>query len=178
MADAIVAAADAEQKKLEGASGKTDNPKTWSDDDVKAIIAERDKAKEKARKYDDDKKKVEEAKAIEEGRQNEVIVTQRQELETLRAYKTQRDEAEKLEREQLLGKIKDEDDKKIAEALPTVGLVRQYVAKIESQQAGPSGSRGAKSVPLDANPYKALPNETMSDWQRRIGKLKEPGGKK
>ena len=172
MADAAVVTTEVEQKKPDGTSGKTDNPKMWSDDDVKVIIAERDKAKEKARKYDDDKKKAEEAKAIEEGRLKEVLEGQKRELEELRAYKTQRDEAEKLEREELMGKIKDDKDKEIATDLPSVDLVRKYVEKIESQTGGPSPARGAKAATQDANPYKALEGETYTEWQRRRDKLK------
>lgn len=169
MADAIVA--DATQRQADAVSGNAGNVKVWSDDEVKKIIEERDKAKEKVRKREEEEKKQKDEKAIEEGRLKDVLTERETEVKELRAYKAQRDVAEKLERDELLAKIKDEGDKKIAEVL-SVDLLRQYVAKIESQSGGPSGAKGAKGASQDASPFKALPNETYSAYQTRLNKFK------
>lgn len=170
-AEAAEKAKAEEAKKAAEAAGKKSDDKTWSDDEVKKIIAERDKAKEKLRVQDEEKRKAEEAKAIEEGKLKEVLASKETLLAEVQAKLTAYQEAEKADRETLLSQIKDEGDKKIGSELSTANL-RLYVEKI-SKTSGPSEKRGALGGgDGDDSPYKRKSGETYQQYDARIAKLK------
>ena len=160
--------AEAAKKALDEASKKGE--KTWPDSEVKEIIAERDKAKERARKYDEEKKKAEEAKAIEEGKLKEVLAQKEARLAEVEAKAKVYEEQEKAQREELMAKIKDEGDKKIAAEL-SVGNLRLFVDKLDPK-AGPSGIKGARGSSDQDNPYVRRDGESYPTYQTRIDKLR------
>lgn len=184
MADATdveKAKADAEAKEtaelLEKVKAK--GLKLYSDEEMKESIKRRDEALKKLDKFEEAEKKSKENKLLEEKKYEELVRTKTVELETQQLEKktlTEKvkayEEREQKEREELLAKIKDDKDKEIAQALPSIDLVRKYVEKIESQSGGPSPARGAKGSSQDASPYKSLEGETYTDYQRRLNKLK------
>lgn len=157
-----------QQKSAEQVSEKQPvQAKVWSDDEVKKIIEERDNAKRKLRKIDEDTQKAAESKAIEEGKLKEVLEKQTAELESLRKFKESKDVEEIAVRESALTKLSDED-KEIAKELSTPKLL----AYVEKQTKQPPPFNG-KGKPTEApNPLAALPGETYQAWQRRIESAK------
>ena len=189
MADATdvdKAKADAEAKEAQELLEKikAKGLKLYSDEEMKESIRRRDEALKKLDKFEAEEKKSKEAKLLEEKKYEELVKTKSSELEReqlekkslaekVKAY----EEREQKERDELLATIKDDKDKEIASALPSVDLVRKFVEKIESQTGGPSTARGVKTATQDASPFKALEGESYTEYQRRLGKLKQERGR-
>lgn len=138
VADATKAKADAEASK-----------KTYTEEQMKELIAERDKAKEKLRKIDEDRKKFEDAKLIEEGKTKELLaqrdaelVEARKEAEEAKAYK-----AQKL---QSLMSMLSDDDKEFAEGM-NLEKLEKFVEKQTktTQQANPPNGQWKPGAKLE-----------------------------
>ncbi len=98
-------AADAAKAKAEAEAGK----KTYSEEQMKELIAERDKAKEKLRKIDEEKKKLDEQRLVDEGKTKELLTQRESELLEARKKAEKLDTYEKTRREILEGKLLDDD---------------------------------------------------------------------
>ena len=126
--------ADAEVKVKADAEASKSATKTYSEEQFKELIVERDKAKDKLRKIEEDRKKAEEAKAIEEGKLKEVLASKEAELavanKKAEAYEAQQ---QKL-RESYLSKLSDED-KELASDIHDLDKLKKFVDKITPQQA-------------------------------------------
>jgi hypothetical protein len=143
--------------------------KTWADDEVRNIIAERDKAKAKLRKVEEDEQKALEAKAIEEGRLKEVLGTQKAELEQLRKFKEAKDAEESTLREQALAKLTDEDKRIVAE-LSTPNLLAFVERQTRQLKQPPAPNKGA-AVDGPEGSVQPLPGETNEQYAVRMKKI-------
>ena len=179
-ADAAKAKADAEAKETQGLleNLKAKGLKIYSDDEMKEAIKRRDEALRRLDKFEADEKKAKEGKLLEEKKYEELARSKSSELEReqlekkalaeeLKVFK----EREAKELEELLAVIKDENHKVIAQALPSIDFVRKYVESLEPK-GGPSTTRGARVASSESDPYKMIPKETYSEYQRRIQKIK------
>jgi len=126
------AKADAEAKAKADAEASKSATKSYSEEQFKELIAERDKAKEKLRKIEEDKKKAEETKAIEEGKLKEVLASKEAELaaanKKAEAYEAQQTKL----RESYLSKLSDED-KELASDIHDLDRLKKFVDKISPQ---------------------------------------------
>ncbi len=127
--------ADDAEKPAADAEAKLSEIKTYSDEYVKELIAERDKAKEKARKFDEEKRKAEEAKAIEEGRLKEVLAEKERKLAELEQLQTQVAEERKARRESLIKKLPQD---MIEFAPDDLAKLEKFVEKNSTAQPAPS----------------------------------------
>ena len=130
------AAADAAKAKADAEAGN----RTYTEAQMKELIAERDKAKEKLRKIDEEKKKLEDQKLIDEGKTKELLSQReaelaeaRKEAEEAKQYKTQK-------REQLLSKLSD-DDKEFAD-----GMNLEKLEKFVDKQTGTNNTQQSQSA--------------------------------
>lgn len=151
-----------DEQKPPADAGTEKQSKTYTEDYVKELIAERDKAKEKARKYDEEKKKIEEAKAIEDGRLKELL--QQKESENL----SLKERAEKYElsqnklREQALARITDSELKKVAEKLPSVEDVISFAETISKQKLSVHNTKDATVPPMETK------FTNIAEWQKYL----------
>jgi len=142
--------------------------KTFDEAEVKKIIEERDKAKAKLRKIDEDARKAEEEAALARGEHEKVIASQREKLEALEKFKAQKDAEEQAERDSLLAKLSD-DDKEIASDLSTAKL-RAYVEKQSKQKASALNTKGA-AADTEQGSVDILPGEKPADYLARMQKI-------
>ena len=168
---------DGEQGKPDGEPGKEVTPsKTYSEEEFKKVVAERQEVKEKLRKIEEEKKADAEKKALEEGKLKELLEAKNAELETERKARQEAsskaekyEEQQKLLREQALSRIPDEQMRSIAGKLPDLSDVVAFADKYESEnRGGPANGKGAKKA-AESNPLRRLPGESFTDYQRRVG---------
>lgn len=98
-------AAEAARLKAEAEAKEKAQSKTYSEEHVKELIAERDKAKEKLRKIEDAEKKAAEEKAIQEGKLKEVLASKEKELSDVQLKLKEYEAKETKQREALLSKL-------------------------------------------------------------------------
>jgi hypothetical protein len=136
-----------ETKPVADAPVKAADPKTFSEEEFKKVIAERDKAKERLRKIEEDEKKAAETKAIEEGRIKEVLAsTEAKLVEAEKKAKAYEESQAKL-REKALANIKDVDMRKIAEKLPNVEDVVEFSEKVSNNKIRPFTDKSTHEAP-------------------------------
>jgi hypothetical protein len=156
---------------------KPNQSKTYSEEEFKKLIEERDKAKDKARKFEDAEKKATEEKAIKAGEFDKVkstyeveIAKKDAEIAELAKKAAKADELDRMTREKALAKITDPKLQGIATELSTARLM-ELVETIETEKGSPFSGK-QKSTPDKTNPYNALPGENYKTWQERINKIK------
>jgi hypothetical protein len=120
-----VKGSDEQQKK---ADAGTEQAKTYDENYVKELIAERDKAKDKARKFEEQRKKEEEQKAIDEGRLKEVLAQRESELADAKKKADLFEQQQIKLREQLINKLP-EDEREFASDINDLDKLSKYVEK-------------------------------------------------
>ena len=164
-------AADAAKAKAEADAGKKpDNSKTWPDDEVRKIIEERDKAKQKLRAVDEEKKKAGEQKAIEEGKLKEVLAQKEAELAEAQKKAQAFEDQQKVFRDGLLSKITDPKLKSIAEEL-SIAKLQEFAESINTDRGSPFSAKGKQSE-ADKNEFVRLAGETWPQYQARLQRLR------
>ena len=156
---------DEQQKEEESTSAKEATAKTYSEDEFKKVIAERQEAKEKARKYEEEKQKAEEEKAIADGKLADVLATTKEENKALKAFKEAREEEDRAMREELIGKLSD-DDKEIATDIANLSKLRKFVDKQTQAQSLNQGKGGKVDTSKDHLTPK--PGESVFEYNNRI----------
>jgi hypothetical protein len=130
-----VKVADATQTAADAQAGKNSASKSYSEEEFKKVIEERDKAKEKARKYEEADKKAAEQKAVEEGRIKELLTQREAELDAVKkkaeAYEAQQSKL----RESLIAKLPDGIDKEVGVTIPDLDKLTKFVESRTHQQA-------------------------------------------
>ena len=164
------AAADAAKAKAEAEAGnKLDSQKTWPDDEVRKIIEERDKAKQKLRSIDEANKKSEEQKAIEEGKLKEVLADKEAKLaEALKKAQAFEDQ-QKVFRDGLLSKITDTKLRAIAEEL-SIAKLQEFTESINSDKGNPFSAKGQSTT--TKSDFERLDKETWPEYQARMQRLR------
>lgn len=170
--------ADAEQRP-DGQSGSEeqhDKPKSYSEEQFKELVGQRDALKTRLRALEDDAKKRIEAdeeakkqKAIEEGKLKDILTETEAKLKTLsekaEAYEKQQ---EKL-RKSLISKISDKDLKAIAEDIGDLDKLQLFVDKHTKDLTGPDATRGAppdlQTVLSKIPQFKGSPSELVKALQ-------------
>jgi hypothetical protein len=160
---------DVEPTKTDVSQVTTQTPKTFEESEVKKIIEERDKAKAKLRKIDEDAKKAEEAAAIDRGEHEKVIASQREELERLRKLEESYQAEQSAVRNAALAKLSDED-KEIANELSTSKLLAFVERQVKQPKVPPASSKGS---PVDGpeGSVDPLPNESHMAYEARMKKI-------
>lgn len=165
-------AAEAEQKAAEAANTKVEaeakaKEKTYPEDVVKELIADRDKLKAKLRGVEEKEKKESEQKAIEEGRIKEVLAQKEQALadaqKRLDAITARDAEA----RKRALEKVTDPALKKFAEKFETAEEILDFVETVAKQKPTTHSAlapRGANGGPAFKSPADYLARGQREGW--------------
>lgn len=146
-----------DDKKLPDDSG-TPEPKTYSEEYVKELRSEAKQRRLEIEQLTERLKKIEEAKALEEGKFKEVAEMKSKEAEELKLrlaelepYKEKYTAVEKQQREELLAKL-DEDERESWKDV-NLDLLRTHVKTVEKYKAVPPGHNAGRSTgkALDLN---------------------------
>lgn len=143
--------------------------KVWDNAEVQKIIAERQEAKERLRKIDEDTRKASEAKAVEEGRTKELLAEKEKELEQLRKFKESIDAEQSAIRQQALSKLTDED-REIAAELSTAKLLAFVERQTKQTKTPPASVRGASTDAAEST-VAFLPGESAEAYAARMKKI-------
>ena len=145
----------------------TQKPRTYSKEEFDEVVADRDKAKKINRKAEEAAQKATEEKAIEDGKLSEVLASTKAENVELKAFKEERVAEDNATREELIGKLND-DDKEIATEIANLSKLRKFV---EKQTTAPPLNQ-SKGGPLDTSKdhLVAKPGESASDYGQRAMK--------
>ena len=162
VADTTVQAAEAEAQK------QAEKSKTYSEEEFKRLIGERDKAKERLRLIDEAAKKASEEKQIQEGKAQELLAEKQKRLDELEAKAKLYEEQQGKLRESLLGKLTDEADKIAGEAIVDLDKLSRYV-ELRSQNKGePFAGKGqGKPGKLDVSSLGKNYGEIEAELRRR-----------
>jgi hypothetical protein len=133
-------AAEAAGKSAEAEAG-TEAKRSYSEEEFKKLVSERDKAKERLRLIDEAAKKAEEEKLVTEGKAKELLAQKEAELSDLKAKATAYEEQERTLRESMTAKLTDEADKLVAPKLSVAELTK-LVELRQQKQAGPYTGKG------------------------------------
>ena len=148
MTDAEKAAADAEaaaKAKADAEAAAKANQKQYSEEELKKVIAERDKAKEKLRAKEEEEKKAKEDAEIANGRAAELLKQRDAELAEAKKIVAAVAEREQKLRESLLNKLTDEMDKKVAANVSDLDTLSAFVESRTKQPPGKTFSDKAES---------------------------------
>lgn len=151
-----------ETKPVADAPVNTASPKTYSEEEFKKAVAERDKAKERLRLIDEETKKAAEAKAIEEGRIKEILADREAKLAEAEKKAKAYEESQAKVREKALANIKDPELKKFAEALPSVEMVLEFSEKVTQTKITPFTD---KTPPAAGEPIKF---KSAREWEKTL----------
>ena len=146
--------ADAEEKAPEGdkPEGEGEQPKVYSEEYLKEVIAERDKAKNKLRAIENEKRKAEESKLIEEGKLKEALALKDKELQEAQALKDELEKyraADAARKEDLLKKLPESKREKYSQL--STDLLSDLISELEAAvpNQGPKPGSGEKSKDFD-----------------------------
>ena len=141
--------ADAENKATDIATTQTDVivAKQWTDEEVQKIISERDKSKNKLRSFEDDKKKQEDAKLIEEGKLKELLVDRDRQLIDLQGKATKYDEEMKKLKDNVLSRITDEGARQIIAKLDSIDDISKLAESFQSTKIKVDSSKASNKLP-------------------------------
>jgi chromosome segregation ATPase len=161
VADTTVQAAEAAVQQ------QTEKQKSYSEEEFKKLIGERDKAKERLRLIDEAAKKAAEEKQISEGKAQELLAEKQKRLDELEAKAKLYEDQERTLRESLLGKLNDEADKLVAPHLSVAELTK--LVELRSQNKGePFAGKGqGKPGKLDVNSLGKNYGEIEAELRRR-----------
>jgi hypothetical protein len=134
---------------------QTAEPKTYEESYVKELIADRDKAKAKAREYAERDKKEAEAKAIEEGKLKELLAQKDVELTEARKVLEQIETARQARRTEILDKIDNAELKSFAEKLTTTEEIEKFLALVTDKKLTTHNANEKKTAP-EAPQFKNL----------------------
>ena len=140
-------------------SGSTTTTKTYSEEEFKKVIAERDKAKEKVRLIEEAEKKALEAKAIEEGKAKEMLAAKDAELATVKAKAEAYEAMQEKLKKQALEKVPPEL-RHIAEKLSAEDAL-EFADKLSTNKVKPFTEKGAPH----AEPQKFT---SATEWERTL----------
>lgn len=115
-------------------------PKTYSEEEFKKVVAERDKAKAKNRETEEKEKKAAEEKAIEEGRLKEVLAQKESLLADAHKKLEAVETARQVSRQRVLDGITDPNVKRFAEKMGDESDIRDFLetlskTKLETHKA-------------------------------------------
>jgi hypothetical protein len=147
---------------------QAEKSKSYSEEEFKKLIGERDKAKERLRLIDEAAKKATEEKQIQDGKAKELLAEKEARLVELEAKaKAYEDQQGKL-RESLLGKLTDEADKIAGESIQDLDKLSRYV-ELRSQNKGePFAGKGqGKPGKLDIHSLGKNYGEIEAELRRR-----------
>jgi membrane protein involved in colicin uptake len=160
-------AAEAAKAKAEADAKANEQQKTYPEAYVKQLIAERDKAKDKARKVEEAEKKALEAKAIEEGKIKEVLAQRESEIAAAREKLTKYEEMETKRREGLISQLP--DDKK--ELYSSVGTdVLEDLVNTLTKRDSTKGTGPGRTNPAMPDSY----GEALLDSKKMAELMKHP----
>lgn len=173
MAEEKAADAAAQQAEVE-AQKQADAKRTYSDEEFKKLVAERDRAKERLRLIDEAAKKAEEDKKIQEGKAQELLAEKQLRLDELEAKAKAYEEQQGKLRDSLLGKLTDEADKIAGESIKDLDKLSRYVELRTQKQGGPFGGKGS-GVPTEVKALKLPIGGGKLDAPELREKLREFG---
>ena len=139
------AAADAAKAKAD-AEASTNQPKMYPEEEVKKLIAERDKAKEKLRAREEEEKKAKEEAAVANGQAAELLKQRDAELAEAKKIVTAALEKEQKLRESLINKLSDDVDKSVASNIKDLDTLNAFVEK-QTKQPDPKTFNGKLPAP-------------------------------
>ena len=142
----------------------TPKPRTYSEEEFKQVVAQRDEAKKFKREAEEAAAKEAEAKAIEDGKARDVLA----ENEALRKFKAGVEAKEATEREELLAKLTDDDQKKIGAAIGDSNALRAYVESTTIAPAPNQPKGGNADVKKEILAIR--PGESLIDYNTRISR--------
>jgi hypothetical protein len=151
-----------ETKPVTDAPVNSSTPKNYSEEEFKKVIAERDKAKEKLRKIEEDEKKAQEQKAIEEGRIKEVLSATEAKLATAEQKAKAYEEMQKDLRDKALSNIKDAEMRSAAEDITDLKKLIAFSEKVSKTKIEPYNAKSA-STAGEPKQYK-----TSRDWENDL----------
>ena len=140
--------AEATETKVETKSQlETAQPKVYEESYVKELIADRDKAKAKAREYAELEKKAKEAKSIEDGNIKDVLAQREAELAEARKMLEVVETARQARRTEVLSKITDPGLKEFAEKLSSAEEVERFIALVADKKLTTHTSKDKTTAP-------------------------------
>ena len=150
------------QPKVEETTTDKSTPRNYSEGEFKEVVDQRQTLKRKLEQYEKaDAKRKEEAeaaakeKAIAEGDMKAVLEAQEQELKTLKEKAERYEDQEKQMRKDLIGKLSDDTDKKVAKDISSVATLQEFVNARSEDKTVPDPSKGSPGGPkLDIRGFK------------------------
>jgi len=119
---------DGPEKKADADSQAKDT-RTYSDEEFKKVIAERDKAKERLRLIDEDARKKIEAEQLEKGEAKKLLEQKETELAELRKTKESYEKQQATLRDSYINALPDEADRMAAKYIPDIAELKEFVDK-------------------------------------------------
>lgn len=130
-------------------------PKTYSEEEFKKAVAERDKAKTKLREREEEDRKAAEAKTIEDGKLKEVLAARDAELTELRKKIDAVEAARQERRAKALDRVADPVLRKFAEKLTDAEEILEFLETLEAKKLTTHNSNDRKTAP-EAPQFKTL----------------------
>ena len=177
---------DDEKKAAEVAAAKAEaeaaekKAKQYSEEDFKAVVAQRQELKARLAAIEDAQKRADENKKVEEGKVKEVLAqrdaeldaTKKQLEETSTKAKAFEDQQSKI-REQAINKLTDDKLKALAGKLSNVDDVLEFVNIHTESKVATFADKSKKDVQdADKNPMVRRSGESFNEYQTRVGQLK------
>ena len=153
---------DTEKKADASSQQSSDKTKSYSEEEFKAVVAQRDEIKKKLRDIEEAERKVSEAKKVEDGRAKELLAEKEKLLEVANSQLEILKKNMDALRQELIGKIPDPELKALAEKLPDLADIQKLV---EKSQKSPGTFEGRGASDLKGSGIKA---KDMIDWQRQM----------
>ena len=141
--------------KPDGTEKEPTPTKTYSEEEFKKAVAERDKAKAKVREIEDRDKKALEDKAIEEGKLKDVLSQKEAKLAELQAKIDAADAVRQERRAKALEKVTDPVMRKVAEKLTDDVEIAEFIAALEERKITTHNANDKKTAP-EAPAYKSI----------------------
>jgi len=154
---------DTEKKADASSQQSSDKTKSYSEEEFKAVVAQRDEIKKKLRDIEEAERKVSEAKKVEDGKAKELLAEKEKLLEVANSQLENLKKNMDALRQELIGKIPDPELKALAEKLPDLADIQKLVEK--SQQKSPITFQGKGAADTGGSGIKA---KDMIDWQRQM----------